>query len=129
MAQVLVEIRVLFQGVPPMHRTLTRAVTLLAVIVLLAALNPLRVQAQVIQVYYPPPPPVVTYSVPAPVYVPPPVRVSYSYYPSTSYYPAAVYYPSTTVYSAPAPATYMATTPGVVTTRSYVGFGIFRPWG
>ena len=63
--------------------------------------------------------PVVTYS--SPVVSSTPV-VSYSYYPSTTGYSA--YYPSATVYSAP-----VVVVPGVVTTRTYVGLGIFRPRG
>ncbi len=96
------------------------------------------------------PPPVVTYSSPvysSPVYVQPapvvttpsavvysspfvtyssPV-VSYSS-PLVGYSTPAVsysYYPTTTVYSAPGG----VVVPGTVTTRSYVGLGIFRPRG
>lgn len=95
--------------------------------------------AQYVQVYYPPPP-VVTYSAPPPV--------TYSYYPSpvvqpATYYapPVVSYYgPPVVTYSAPAPvvaysapvtAYYPATvtTNGIATTRSYLGFGIFRPFG
>lgn len=67
--------------------------------------------------------PVVTYSAPvtyaAPVTYSEPVT-TYSYYPATTVYSA----PATTVYSAP-----VVYTPGVVTTRSYYGFGVFRPRG
>lgn len=99
-------------------------------------LLPGQVSAQVYQVYYPPAP-VVTY-------YPPPATVTYSYYPAPVY-SAPVYSIPTTVYSAPttvysAPATVYAapttvyypptvTTTGVATTRSYLGFGIFRPFG
>ena len=93
------------------------------------------------------PPRVLTYA-PPPIYVPAPVvtysspvvysvpvatysspAVSYSYYPATTVYSAPPpvsysYYPATTVYSAPA-----VVVPGVVTTRSYIGLGIFRPRG
>jgi len=62
-------------------------------------------------------PPVVSYS--APVTYTEPVT-TYSYYPATTVYSA----PATTVYSAP-----VVYTPGVVTTRSYYGFGVFRPRG
>lgn len=69
-------------------------------------------------VYSPPvvsyyPPPTVTYSSPVVTYSSPAPLVSYSYYPAT------------TVYSVPA----AVAVPGVVTTRSYVGLGIFRPRG
>ncbi|GEM_PF-3992852 len=56
--------------------------------------------------------PVVTYS--SPIFSSAPL-VSYAYYPPAS----------TTVYSAPG----AVVIPGVVTTRSYVGLGIFRPRG
>jgi len=120
---------------------------------------PNPVSAQVVYSYYPAPPPYVTYSAPATIvqpatfvqpsvsyyapapapstityytpsapiqstvtyYPPPPPTVTYSYYPP----------PVTTVYSAPAPV-YAPTTivsPGYVTTRSYLGLGIFRPFG
>jgi hypothetical protein len=96
-------------------------------------------QPYVVQSYYAAPS-VTTYSAPA----------TYSYYPSTaySYYPPATtysYYPPATTYysySAPAPTYYSYSAPtvvysapayvapaGVVTTRSYYGYGIFRPRG
>jgi hypothetical protein len=108
-----------------MHRFLTMAGLALATVVALAGLWP--VQAQYVQVYSAPPPvvvsppPVVTYSYypPATVYAPP--AVSY-YAPAVSYYAPTVAYsvPSTVVYAPPV---------GTVTTRSYYGFGIFRPRG
>ena len=76
------------------------------------------------------------YVVPAPVPV-----VSYysapvvSYYPSvaqTVYYPPAVsyYQPlTTTVFSAPVVAAPIVTTPGYISSRSYIGYGVFRPRG
>ncbi|MCI0377211.1 MAG: hypothetical protein L0215_06385 [Gemmataceae bacterium] len=125
----------------------------------MATFVPAIAQAQVRVYYQPPvfvnpaPTPVVTYSyypapvtfAPAPVttyFAPAPVTTSYyapapvtSYYApgpvTTSYYaPAPVttsFYAPTTVYSAPV--TGAIVTPGVVTTRSYVGLGIFRPRG
>jgi hypothetical protein len=99
-------------------------------------------QAQFIQVYSPPvyvAPPTVSYYTPVTTYAAPVYRA-----PVTSYYTPAVtysYYPSTTVYSAPAYTTYSApayttyaapaavVAPGTVTTRSFVGYGIFRPRG
>lgn len=69
-------------------------------------------------------PPVVTYSSPAPVvtYSPPPV-VTYSA-------PVVTYSAPVVTYSAPAPVvTYAAPAPGTYTTRTYHGFGIFRPRG
>jgi hypothetical protein len=95
-------------------------------------------QAQIIHVYSPPVVPVVP-SVPSVTYYAPPVVVpqapvvNYSYYPPTtvnySYYPGTVAYSApvvaapTVVYSAPAVA------PGYYTTRTYTGYGIFRPRG
>ena len=63
--------------------------------------------------------PVMTYSSPVVSYYAPPVYtppVTYSYYA-----------PATTVYSAPA--VVQPVVPGAITTRSYVGLGIFRPRG
>ncbi len=95
--------------------------------------------AQVVIVHSPPrvvyaprpvvfvPQPVVTYSSPVVSFSAPGVveasPVVTSYYPGTT--TTYSYYPSTTVYSAPA----AVAAPGVVTTRTYVGFGIFRPRG
>ena len=92
--------------------------------------------AQVFIVQSPPrvvysPPPVVYYSSPVVTYSSPGPLVSYSYYAPPTVYSSPVplvsysYYPATTVYSAPA----AYSVPGVVTTRSYVGLGIFRPRG
>jgi hypothetical protein len=99
-------------------------VALLAVVLFAPAAS-----AQVI--YVQSPAPVVTYSPPV-VYTPPVVEYAppvvtvpaYRY----SYYAPA---PVTTVYSVPATTVYAAPVyvPGAVTTRSYVGFGIFRPRG
>ncbi|MCI0738745.1 MAG: hypothetical protein L0Y72_06860 [Gemmataceae bacterium] len=86
--------------------------------------------------YYPTfaPAPVTTYYAPAPVttsyYAPAPVTSYYAPGPvTTSFYaPAPVttsFYAPTTVYSAPG----AIVTPGVVTTRNYIGLGIFRPRG
>jgi hypothetical protein len=62
--------------------------------------------------------PVVTYSSPVVTYSSP--IVGYST-PAVSY----SYYPTTTVYSVPTG----VVVPSTVTTRTYRGFGIFRPWG
>jgi hypothetical protein len=76
--------------------------------------------------------PVTVYSPPATVYSPPPVTyyspppVTYYSSPVTVYSaPVATYVSPYTVYSAPA--AYVS--PGVVTTRTYAGFGVFRPRG
>ena len=118
------------------------AVLALVTLVLSAGVAPAQViyvesRPRVISYYAPPPvfvqAPVVTYSSPV-VYSAPIVSysapvVSHSYYPATTVYSVPVvghsYYPSTTVYSAPA----AIAAPGVVTTRSFVGLGIFRPRG
>lgn len=108
-----------------MHRFLKSAGLTLAV---LAVIGVSSAHAQVVQVYYPAPAvspaPVVSYYAP-PVYAAP--TVTY-YQPVTSYYqPVTSYYqPVTSYYAAPAPVAYA---PGVVTTRSFVGLGIFRPRG
>jgi hypothetical protein len=72
-----------------------------------------------------PPASTVTYSSPAPVvtYSSPPV-VTYSSPPVVTYSSPVV------TYSSPAPVvTYAAPAPGYYATRSYYGFGIFRPRG
>ncbi len=92
----------------------------------LAAVTAAPAAAQVVFVPEPvavaPPPVVTTFAAPAVV-----PSISYAV-PAHSYYaaPAAAYsfYPSTTVYSAP-----VAVPAGSVTTRTYQGFGIFRPRG
>jgi hypothetical protein len=81
-------------------------------------------------------PPVVYYQPTAPVYYPQVVvpRVQYSYYPSA---PVVTYSaPPVVTYSAPPVVTYSAAPvvtyaapAGVVTTRTYYGYGIFRPRG
>lgn len=114
-----------------MHRWIKTGLLALA-----ACLTPQIAQAQVVfssppghvvlpaTSYYAPPvtvysQPVTVYSPPITVYSPPPV----AYYspPVTSYYAA----PVATYYAAPV----AAVTPGVVTTRTYTGLGIFRPRG
>jgi hypothetical protein len=116
-----------------------RFMTLLGVALLSYALLPAAAHAQVVYVqpartyvapvvvtpaYYYSPPSVTTYSSP-----------TYSYYPSTTY---SYYPPTTTVYSytpSPAVVTYSAPAQvvvpatGVYTTRTYYGYGIFRPRG
>ena len=79
----------------------------------------------------------VIYVQPARVYAPPviisqPAVTSYYYAPapppvvySSSYYSA----PPVVTYSAPPVMTYSAPAPGYYETRSYYGFGIFRPRG
>jgi hypothetical protein len=100
-----------------MHRFGMMA-TLAVAFVALVALSPASAQ----YVYYPPPAPVVTYSYYTPV--PPPVTTVYYASPTVTYYPPV----ATTVYAAPpAPVVYGA--PGTVTTRTFVGLGIFRPRG
>ena len=108
---------------------LYRSLTSLAVLLAATATS----HAQYI-VLPPPPvyrPPVVTYSSPAPI-------VNYSYYaapapvysapvyaaPVTSYYAAPVYAAPVTSYYAPAPVV-----GGSYVTRTYTGYGIFRPRG
>jgi hypothetical protein len=96
-------------------------------------------RAQFIQVYSAPvfvaPPPIISYYPPvsyAPVtsyYTP----VTSYYTPVTTYYTPPVsysYYPATTVYAAPAAVVApTVVAPGTVTTRTFVGYGIFRPRG
>jgi hypothetical protein len=80
------------------------------------------------------PPPVVSYS-PPPVYYPPAPVVNYSYYPAPApvYAPPAVSYyaPPTVSYYAPAPVAYpvYSAPVGSYVTRTYTGYGIFRPRG
>ena len=69
--------------------------------------------------YYPPSTPVYSYSAPAPTY--------YSYSaPAPTYYSYSA--PAPTYYSYSAPAAVVAPG-GVYTTRSYYGYGVFRPRG
>ena len=93
---------------------------LAAAVVLAISAAPVR--AQFIQVYSPPvmvaPRPVVSYYPPVTSFYAPSVT---TYSPPVAAYS---YYPPTTVYSAPT----AVVAPGVVT-RSYVGYGIFRPRG
>ena len=67
------------------------------------------------------PSPVITYS--SPVITSEPVVAYSSPVVTSAPLVSYSYYPATTVYSAP------VAVPGVVTTRSYVGYGIFRPRG
>jgi hypothetical protein len=67
--------------------------------------------------------PVVTYSSPVVSYYAPPVYsppVTYAYYPPVAAAPVTVY---------SAPAVVQPVVPGAITTRSFVGLGIFRPRG
>jgi hypothetical protein len=102
-----------------------------AIALLTMALVSASASAQIVYVQSPPPvfysPPVTVYSAPVvsyyapPVYYAPPAsQVTYSYYAPVA--PAPV-----TVYSAPA--FVQPVVPGAITTRSYVGLGIFRPRG
>lgn len=109
-----------------MFRCMKTTIGLAALALLLV---PAAAQAQLVRVYsgppiYVAPPPLVNYSyypAPATVYYQP-APVNYSYYaPPVSY---SYYAPATTAYSAPA-----VYTPGVITSRSYYGLGIFRPLG
>lgn len=66
----------------------------------------------------------------APSYYAPPITTysssySYSYYPPTT----ATYVAPRSVVTYAAPATYVVPTAGVVETRTYYGYGIFRPRG
>jgi hypothetical protein len=121
-----------------MGRFLTKTGLAVAALVLGIFVQASEARAQYIQVYSPPvlvaPAPVISYYPPVTTYYAPPATsyytpaVTYSYYPPTTVYsaPAATYsyYPST-VYSAPT----AVVAPGTVTTRSFVGYGIFRPRG
>jgi hypothetical protein len=84
---------------------------------------PVVVSQPVVTSYYyaPSAPPPVVYS--SSYYSAPPV-VTYSAPPVVSYYS-----PSVVTYSAPPIMTYSAPAPGYYETRSYYGFGIFRPRG
>src|SRR5688572_19436392 len=100
----------------------------------LAVLIGMHSSAQAQYVVYRPvvvaPAPVVSYY-PAPVYYPPVVQTTY-YQPSVSWYAPNVAYSApvaTTVYSAPVVATTVVAAPGYVTSRSYLGYGVFRPRG
>lgn len=101
-----------------MRSFLTRALLVAA----LFLFSQVPARAQYIQVYSPPvvvaPAPVVSYS-----YYPPVTPVVNAYYAPAARY---AYYPPTTVYSAPAAVVTPAT---VVTQRTFVGLGIFRPRG
>lgn len=121
-----------------MRRFLTRTGLIVAAVVLITLAQANTAQAQYVQVYSPPvlaaPAPIISYYPPVTsFYVAPRVSyytppVTYSYYPSTTVYSAPVY--SAPAYSVPAysaPAAVVA--PGTVTTRSFVGYGIFRPRG
>jgi len=112
-----------------------RFMTLLGVALLGCALLPAAAQAQV--VYVQPPrtyvaPVVVTQPVVPAYYYSAPSITTYSSPATYSYYP-----PATTVYSyssPPAVVTYSAPVTvvpaaGVITTRTYYGYGIFRPRG
>jgi len=126
-----------------------RILTLLGAALVGYGLLPGFVQAQVVVQYRRPYlPPVIVAQPVRPVYyvtpqaVAPPITYSSSYAPSYSFYPQSTVYsapvvsyyaPPVYTYSAPpvfsysAPATVV--TPGVVETRSYYGYGIFRPRG
>jgi len=122
-----------------------RFMALLGLGLAVCAFLPATAPAQVVIVGSPPPvvtyssPPIVTYSSPAPLVVPQ-STTTYSYYsapPVVTYSsPAPLVVPqsTTTYYSGPPVVTYSApvvtyASPGVVTTRSYYGFGILRPRG
>ena len=104
------------------------------------ALLPALAQAQVI--YVQPRPYIVAQPVVPSYYVAPSVTTysapaTYSYYPpSTTVYSYSAPVPTYYSYSAPAPTYYSYSAPaavvspgGVYTTRSYYGYGIFRPRG
>jgi hypothetical protein len=119
-----------------------RISTLLGVALIGSALLPTLAQAQVVvQVGRPYLPPVIVTQPVRPVYyVTPSISYSPSYTPSYSYYPPTTVYSAPTVtYSAPvvtysppvvsyaAPSAVVS--PSVVETRTYYGYGIFRPRG
>jgi len=120
-----------------MRRFMVLTAVALASIVLVSS----AAQAQIVQVQVGPP---VVYAQPgAPVYYPQTYvvpRVQYSYYPSApvvtySAPPVTYVTPQSVTYSAPpvmtysAPVVTYAAPAGVVTTRTYYGYGIFRPRG
>jgi hypothetical protein len=124
-----------------------KAFTLMGAVLICSCLQPALAQAQVIVQYGRPyvPAPVTPVIVTQPVrpvyYVAPPVTYSSSYAPSYSYYPPTTVYSAPSVsYSAPV-VSYSAPTvsyaapvvsyvaPSVVETRTYYGYGIFRPRG
>ena len=107
-----------------------RFMTVLAVALFGYALLPTAAQAQVIYIQ-----PARTY-----VAIAPPVVSSYYYAPSVTTYSSSATYsyypPATTVYSyaAPtvvysAPPMYVVPASGVITTRTYYGYGVLRPRG
>ena len=115
-----------------MRRFMTLAAFALAVSAVLST----AAQAQLVQVQVGPPviysqPVVPAYYYPAPTYVAPSVsyysapRVTYSYYPSA---PSVVTYSAPPVVTYAAPVTYVAPA-GYYETRTYYGYGIFRPRG
>ena len=106
-----------------------RFVTLLGLALFAYALLPAAVQAQVI--YVQPRPYVIVTQPVVPSYYYAPSVTTYSSSATYSYYP-----PATTVYSAPPVVTYSAPpgtvvipAAGVITTRTYYGYGILRPRG
>ena len=116
-----------------MRRITQLAVAALAVL----ALDAVVARAQFVQVYSAPPAvlvpaPVTVYRAPvvvnyAPAVVAPAPTVTYSYYPPSSTVVYSAPPASTVVYSAPVSSAILA--PGYYTTRSYYGYGIFRPRG
>jgi len=120
-----------------------RILTLLGAALLGAAVLPTLAQAQVVVQYgqpYLPPPVIVTQPVRPVYYVAPSVTYRPSYAPTYSYYPPTTVYSAPSVsyaapvvsYSAPV-VTYAppvaVVAPSVVETRTYYGYGIFRPRG
>src|SRR5206468_4037141 len=106
-----------------------RFMTILGIALVGYALLPSAAQAQVIYVQ-----PGRTYV--APIVVAQPVVPSYYYAPSVTTYSSSAsysYYPSAVTYSYSAPAVVTYSAPvvmapaGVITTRSYYGYGVFRP--
>jgi hypothetical protein len=121
-----------------------RFMTLLGLALLAYALLPTAAQAQVIYVqpartYVTPiviaQPVVPTYYYAAPSVTTYSSSASYSYYPPAtySYYPPATtvysYSASPTVVTYSAPPSVVVPAAGVITTRTYYGYGIFRPRG
>jgi hypothetical protein len=112
-----------------------RFTALLGLALVACAAAPMVAQAQVVYVQ-----PYRVYSPPVIVTQPPVVTSYYSAPPAVTYTPQVSYYsgppvvtysapPSVVTYSAPSVVTYAAPAPGYYETRTYYGFGIFRPRG
>jgi len=115
-----------------MRRFLTRTGLAVAAVVLGVLGQAGTARAQFVQVFSSPaviaPAPVVSFYTPVTTYFAPPLT-------TTTFTPTVSFYPPTTVFSAPAAVAAPAVVapavvaPGTVTTRTFVGYGIFRPRG